>query len=91
MGTRDPRVDAYIADAAEFAQPILRHLREVVHKHCPDVEEAIKWGVAGQQLLARRILERRDAAELAHPFGVLRVGDELRAFPEAEAAMLLER
>jgi uncharacterized protein YdeI (YjbR/CyaY-like superfamily) len=44
MGTRDPRIDAYIAGAAEFARPILAHLREVVHAACPEVEEAIKWG-----------------------------------------------
>ena len=44
MGTRDTRVDAYIARAADFAQPILEHIREVVHDACPDVEEAIKWG-----------------------------------------------
>lgn len=44
MGTRDPRVDAYIAQAAEFAQPILTYLRGVVHQHCPEVEESIKWG-----------------------------------------------
>jgi uncharacterized protein YdeI (YjbR/CyaY-like superfamily) len=44
MGTRDPRVDAYIAQAGEFAQPILRWLRDVVHRHCPEVEESIKWG-----------------------------------------------
>lgn len=43
MGTRDKRFDVYIADAPEFAQPILTHLREVVHSACPDVEEAIKW------------------------------------------------
>lgn len=43
MGTRDPRVDAYIEKSAEFAQPILRHIREVVHAACPDVEESIKW------------------------------------------------
>ena len=30
MGTRDPRIDAYIAKAAPFAQPILEHRREVV-------------------------------------------------------------
>jgi uncharacterized protein YdeI (YjbR/CyaY-like superfamily) len=40
----DPRVDAYIAKAAPFAQPILNHLRELVHAACPDVEETIKWG-----------------------------------------------
>lgn len=44
MGTRDPRIDAYIEKAAGFAQPILRHLRELVHTGCPDVQETIKWG-----------------------------------------------
>jgi uncharacterized protein YdeI (YjbR/CyaY-like superfamily) len=44
MGTRDPRVDAYIEKSADFAQPILTRLREVVHSVCPDVEETIKWG-----------------------------------------------
>ena len=44
MGTRDPRVDAYIAKQADFAKPILTHLRDVVHAACPGVEEDIKWG-----------------------------------------------
>jgi uncharacterized protein YdeI (YjbR/CyaY-like superfamily) len=44
MGTRDPRVDAYIAKQAEFAPPILTYLREIVHSACPKVEEDIKWG-----------------------------------------------
>src|SRR2546428_7716715 len=43
MGTRDARVDGYIAKSADFAQPVLSHLREVVHAACPDVEETIKW------------------------------------------------
>ena len=43
MAARDPRVDAYIAKSAEFARPILTHLREVVHAACPDVEETMKW------------------------------------------------
>jgi hypothetical protein len=42
MKTTDKRVDAYIAKAAEFAQPILRGLREIAHKGCPDVEETMK-------------------------------------------------
>ena len=37
------RVDAYIAAAAPFAQPILRHLRGVVHAAAPGLDEAIKW------------------------------------------------
>lgn len=43
MGTRDPRVDAYIAKSADFARPILTHLRDIVHAACPDVEESMKW------------------------------------------------
>jgi uncharacterized protein YdeI (YjbR/CyaY-like superfamily) len=43
MGTRDARIDAYIANSAEFARPILEHLREVVHQACPDVQETMKW------------------------------------------------
>jgi hypothetical protein len=45
MGTRDPRVDAYIAKSADFAQPILTHLRDVVHAACPDVQETMKWSM----------------------------------------------
>lgn len=44
MAEKDPRVDEYIAAAAPFAQPILKHLRQLVHAGCPDVEETIKWG-----------------------------------------------
>jgi hypothetical protein len=43
MGTRDPRVDAYIAKSADFAKPILTRLRELVHRGCPAVEETMKW------------------------------------------------
>ena len=45
MPTTDPRVDAYIEKSAEFAQPILSHLREVVHAAVPDVEETLKWSM----------------------------------------------
>jgi uncharacterized protein YdeI (YjbR/CyaY-like superfamily) len=43
MPRRDPRVDAYIAKSADFAKPILNHIREVVHAACPDTEETMKW------------------------------------------------
>jgi uncharacterized protein YdeI (YjbR/CyaY-like superfamily) len=39
----NPKIDAYIAKAQPFAQPILTHLRKLVHKGCPGVEEKIKW------------------------------------------------
>lgn len=45
MGKKDPRIDAYIARSAEFARPILTHLRAVVHEAVPEVEEAMKWSV----------------------------------------------
>lgn len=45
MANTDPRVDAYIAKHAAFAQPILRHLRDAVHRACPDVEETLRWGM----------------------------------------------
>jgi uncharacterized protein YdeI (YjbR/CyaY-like superfamily) len=43
MGKRDARVDAYIGKSAEFARPILMHIRELVHAGCPEAEETIKW------------------------------------------------
>jgi uncharacterized protein YdeI (YjbR/CyaY-like superfamily) len=39
----NPKVDAYLAKARPFAQPILTHLRALVHKACPEIEETIKW------------------------------------------------
>jgi len=41
----NPKVDAYIAKAQPFAQPILTHIRSLAHKASPDVEEAIKWSM----------------------------------------------
>lgn len=43
MNKRDPRIDSYIAKSQPFAKPILEHLRDLVHKACPEVEETIKW------------------------------------------------
>ncbi len=42
---KNPAVDAYIAKSADFARPILKRLRALMHKACPKVEETIKWGV----------------------------------------------
>jgi hypothetical protein len=43
VGTKDPKVDAYIEKANPFARPILKKLRAWMHKHCPDCVETIKW------------------------------------------------
>jgi hypothetical protein len=44
MTARDPRVDAYIAESAGFARPILKRLRKLIHQGCPAAAETIKWG-----------------------------------------------
>lgn len=43
MPTTDPFVDAYIERSAEFARPILQHIRALVHESCPEVVETKKW------------------------------------------------
>ena len=41
---KDTRIDQYIEGTADFAKPVLNHLRELVHQACPDAEEKLKWG-----------------------------------------------
>ncbi len=43
MANKEKVIDTYIAKSAGFAKPILNHLRELVHKTCPVVEEKMKW------------------------------------------------
>ena len=45
MPTTEPRIDAYIEKSAEFAKPILQHIRKLIHKALPDVDETIKWSM----------------------------------------------
>lgn len=42
---RNPKVDDYIATSAEFAKPIMTHLRDLIHRQCPDVLEGVRWGI----------------------------------------------
>ncbi|HEU5079151.1 MAG TPA: YdeI/OmpD-associated family protein [Opitutaceae bacterium] len=44
MPKKDARIDSYIAEAPEFARPILKHLRKIIHQGCPEIVETIKWG-----------------------------------------------
>ena len=43
MAKKEKAIDSYIAKSADFAKPILTHIRELVHKACVDVEEKMKW------------------------------------------------
>jgi uncharacterized protein YdeI (YjbR/CyaY-like superfamily) len=68
QGQQDPRIDAYIARQADFARPILTHLRGLVHAACPDTGEAIKWGMPFFTLDGRNLCNM--AGFKAHdPFG----------------------
>jgi len=43
MEQYDPRVDAFIGKSAPFAQPILQHIRALIHETSPLITETIKW------------------------------------------------
>ena len=45
MAKKIKAVDDYISKKADFARPVLKHLRALVHKTCPDVEEKMKWSM----------------------------------------------
>ena len=64
----DRRVDAYIEKAAPFAQPILAHLRELIHEACPRITESVKWGMPF--FIQRNVILCHMAAFKHHcPFG----------------------
>jgi uncharacterized protein DUF1801 len=66
---KDPRVDAYIAKAAAFAQPLLLEMRKRVRQACPDASETIKWNVPFYELNGKLVASM--AAFKAHTkFGV---------------------
>lgn len=44
MENLDPKIDAYIAKSPAYAQPIIKHLRQLIHQAVPQVTEVIKWG-----------------------------------------------
>lgn len=43
MQTYNPQIDEYISRSGYFAKPVLTYLRDIVHKACPGVKEAMKW------------------------------------------------
>lgn len=84
MAQIDRRVDAYIAHAAPFAQPILARLREDVHAACPDAEEAIKWSMpffmhGGRNLAHMAAFKAHCAFGFEHGRAVVDLGREAQA------------
>lgn len=45
MTKKDERIDAYIEKSADFAKPILTHLRKLVHEASPEITETMKWSM----------------------------------------------
>jgi uncharacterized protein YdeI (YjbR/CyaY-like superfamily) len=45
MTNYDARIDAYIDKSADFAKPVLNHLRKLIHQTVPQITEAVKWGM----------------------------------------------
>lgn len=40
---KDKRIDTYIEKSAALAKPILNHLRDLVHKACPDATDTFSY------------------------------------------------
>jgi uncharacterized protein YdeI (YjbR/CyaY-like superfamily) len=72
----DPRIDAYIARQADFARPILEHLRAAVHAACPEAEETLKWSMP-HFLYKGRMLAGMAAFKAHATFGFWRAKDVL--------------
>ncbi|HEU0135330.1 MAG TPA: YdeI/OmpD-associated family protein [Allosphingosinicella sp.] len=72
----DPRIDSYIARQADFARPVLEHLRGAVHSACPEAEETLKWGMP-HFLYKGRILAGMAAFKAHSTFGFWRSGEVL--------------
>ena len=75
---RDDRVDAFIANAADFAKPILTELRRRIHANVPGVEETIRWRMPyfrykGQLLAGMAAFKSHCAFGFWHP--LMRDGD----------------
>ena len=83
--TTDPRVDTYIVSRADFARPVLTHLRRLVHTACPDAAETMKWSMP--HFTHRGAIICSFAAFKAHcAFGIW-AGREIVGDAAAEGAM----
>ena len=82
--TRDPRIDAYIEKQAEFARPILDHIRDSLHA-AGEVEESIKWSMPAFLYKGRPLANM--AAFKAHAVMGFWQGQQLREGEAQNGAM----
>jgi len=86
MKQYDERVDIFIGKAPAFAQPILQHIRQVVHEASPLIVENIKWSCPffeykGIVCMMNAFKEHCsfgfwDSSSLIDPHGVIHRGNE---------------
>lgn len=87
MSVYDPRVDAYIEQAAPFAQEILTHLRDLIHLECPEIEETMKWSAPHFEYKGRPLFHMAGfkqhcafgfwlASLMGDPKGILQLADK---------------
>ncbi len=91
MAKKDKRIDDYIAKSADFAKPILKHFRELVHKTCPEVEETMKWSFPhydykGSMMCSMASFKQHCAINFWKA-PLMKGGDKLVAMAKTEEAM----
>jgi uncharacterized protein YdeI (YjbR/CyaY-like superfamily) len=82
----DPRIDAYIERKADFARPILAHLRDVIHAACPECEETLKWS-APSFVYKGKILAGFAAFKAHAAFGFWSGSQVVGSDPDQQSAM----
>lgn len=97
----NPKFDAYIDKAGDFAQPILAHLRAVANKAEPEAAEETRWGVPywileGRQLCGMAAFKEHCAFIIEGQGGGEAMGDlgriiDLNDLPDESALIALIR
>ena len=100
MSNRSPQVDAYIAKAAPFAQPILEKIREAFHAAHPEIEEVMKWsfphfqykGIVGNMAAFKQHVSWGfwKAKLMSDPKGILQRADERTSMAAAKLSSAKE-
>jgi len=80
-------IDVYIEKSAAFAKPIMLHLRQLIHKTCPEVEERIKWGFPhfdykGQMMCSMAAFKKHCALNFWKASLIKSIGEEQNVIKE---------
>lgn len=90
MAKKEKAIDAYIAKKDVFAKPILNHIRALVYKACPEVEEKLKWGMPHFDYKGKMMCHMaafKQHAAMGFWFGEIMKDPVLREHAKSEQAM----